>query len=225
MDSGMTISYARAAVADGRTRDALDTLRSRLRANPDEVDVRQELAEMYRTMGHPDQAGRWGSLLPGWSTLAEGNAFIHAFITPDIDEQRVEQLVAMPRGASLPPGIEKLVRPPNRYYRRFRNFATEMETTARFMGFGVLIVAVATMVVTTIEAFVGTDDARFVARMGATLTAIPVIVWSITWATASVIRSRWLSVGLALAVLVPAALGFYWLASTPGAYFPWEDGT
>jgi hypothetical protein len=225
MDSGITISYARAAVADGRTRDALETLRARLRAHPDEVDVRQELAEMYRTMGHPDQAGRWGSLIPGWSTRAEKNAFIHAFITPDIDEQRVEQLVAMPRGTTLPPGIEKLVRPPNRHYRRFRNLATEMETTARLMAFGVLIVAVATMVVTTIEAFVGTEDARFVARMGATLTTIPVVGWSITWAIANVIRSRWLRVCLALAAFVPAALVFYWLASTPGAYFPWEDST
>jgi hypothetical protein len=225
MDSGTAIANARAAMNDGRTRNALDILRARLRAHPDEVDVRQQLAETYRTLGHPDQAGRWGSLIPGWSTRAEHNAFIRAFITPDIDEQRVEQLVAMPRGATLPPGIEKIVHPPNRHYRRFRNFAIEMETTARLMAFGVLIAAGATMVITTVVAFVGTEDARFVARMGATLTAIPVIGWSVTWAIANFIRSRWFRVALALVALVAAALVLYWLAPSPGAYFPWEDST
>jgi len=184
--------------------------------------VRRELAETYRNLGHADQAGRWGLLVPGWGTEAEMVAFIRAFITPGIDEQRVEQLVVMPRGATLPGGIEALVKPPGRYYRRFRPFAEDMEYTSGILGSGVLIAAVATMLITTVVAFIGTADARFVARVGTTMMAIPVVGWSVTWGISNVIRHRWFRVALAVVALVPAVVVFTWLAPSTGAYFPWE---
>jgi hypothetical protein len=223
MDSGSAIADARDALATGRTQDGLAILKARLRAHPDEMDVRRELAEAYRAIGHPDQAGRFGLLIPGWSSQAEHDAFIHAFMTPDIGEMRVEQLVILPRGAALPGGVEALVKPPGRFYRKFRPFAEDMEATAWILRSGVVIVALGAMIVTTIVAFIGTSDATFVARMGTTLLAGPVIGWSVTLGIANAIRHRWFRVGLALAALVPAVVLFVWLAPSPGLYLPWES--
>ena len=216
------IADARAALNGGRTQDGLALLKSQLRAHPEELDVRRELAGAYRSLGHADQAGRFGLLIPGWSSQAEHDAFIHAFITPDIAEMRVEQLVIMPHKVSLPGGIEALVKPPGRFYRKFRPLAEDMDTTARVFRSGIVVVALGTMIVTTMAAFIATSDVRFVARVGATFTAIPVIGWSVTWGIANVVRHRWVRVGLAVAALVPALLVFVWIAPSPGAYLPWE---
>jgi hypothetical protein len=188
MDSGTAIANARFAFSNGRAQEGLAILKTRLHGHRDELDVRQELAEAYRKLGHPDQAGRWGLLVPGWSSDEERDAFIRAFITPGIAERRVEQLVAMPRDAALPGGFEALVKPTGRFYRLFRPFGEDMEATARVMGVGVVIVAAVTMAITTTVAFIGGEDARFIARAGTTVTAIPVIGWSITWATANAIQ-------------------------------------
>jgi hypothetical protein len=223
MDSRSVIADARAALHSGRTQEGLALLKSRLRAHPEELDVRRELAEAYRALGHADQAGRFGLLVPGWSSQAEHDAFIHAFITPEIGEMRVEQLVVLPRKAALPGGVEALVKPPGRFYRKFRPFAEDMTTTAKIFRSGVVVVALGTMIVTTIAAFIGTSDVRFVARAGTTFTAIPVIGWSVTWGIANVVRHRWFRVALAIVALVPALLVFIWLAPSPGAYLPWES--
>jgi hypothetical protein len=222
MDSRSVIADARAALNSGRSQEGLALLKSRLRAHPEELDVRRELAEAYRALGHADQAGRFGLLVPGWSSQVEQDAFIHAFITPEIAEMRVEQLVIMPHKASLPGGIEALVKPPGRFYRKFRPFAEDMDTTAKVFRAGIVVVALGTMIVTTIAAFIDTSDVRFVARVGTAFTAIPVMGWSVTWGIANVVRHRWVRVGLAVAALVPALLVFVWLAPSPGAYLPWE---
>jgi hypothetical protein len=223
MDSHSVIADARAALNSERTQEGLALLKSQLRAHPEELDVRRELAEAYRALGHSDQAGRFGLLIPGWSSQAEHDAFIHAFITPDIAEMRVEQLVIMPHKASLPGGIEALVKPPGRFYRKFRPFAEDMDTTAKVFRAGIVVVALGTMIVTTIAAFIATSDVRFVARVGTTFTAIPVVGWSVTWGIANVVRHRWVRVGFAVAALFPALLVFVWLAPSPGAYLPWES--
>jgi hypothetical protein len=222
MDSHSVIADARAALNSGRTQEGLTLLKSRLRAHPEELDVRRELAEAYRGLGHADQAGRFGLLIPGWSSQVEQEAFIHAFIAPEIGEMRVEQLVILPRGAALPGGIEALVKPPGRFYRKFRPFAEDMEATAWILRSGVVIVALGAMIVTNIVAFIGTSDVTSVARMGIVLLSGPVIGWSVTWGIANAIRHRWFRVGLALAALVPAVVLFVWLAPAPGLHLPWE---
>jgi hypothetical protein len=55
----------------GNVRLALNVLKNAAWADPGDLRVRRALAEMYREMGHPDQAGRWGIVLDGWTTPKE----------------------------------------------------------------------------------------------------------------------------------------------------------
>jgi hypothetical protein len=85
-------------------------LRQHLHHHPADREARAALAANHRTAGHPDQAGRWGLLVPGCSTPAERRAFA-AWVarTGEIDRARVLRLLFVPRRAysrELDPGDE-----------------------------------------------------------------------------------------------------------------------
>jgi len=56
-------------------RAARGRLRQRLHREPGDLAAREELARLHRAAGQPDQAGRWGLLVPGLATAAEKQAF------------------------------------------------------------------------------------------------------------------------------------------------------
>jgi hypothetical protein len=71
MDEAGAIARAEAMRADGERAKGIRSLRSRVEAHPAELAARRILAEWYRDDGTHDQAGRWGIVLPGWTTTYE----------------------------------------------------------------------------------------------------------------------------------------------------------
>jgi Family of unknown function (DUF6584) len=59
------LARVKADIALGRTHLARQRLRALLAADPDDLEVRDLLADVYRQAGNPVEAGRWGFLGPG----------------------------------------------------------------------------------------------------------------------------------------------------------------
>ncbi|QOD44285.1 DUF6584 family protein [Clavibacter zhangzhiyongii] len=71
MDEAGAIARATAMREAGERAKGIQSLRSRVEAHPTERSARRLLAEWYRDDGTHDQAGRWGIVLPGWTTTYE----------------------------------------------------------------------------------------------------------------------------------------------------------
>jgi hypothetical protein len=71
MDEAGAIARATAMREAGDRAKGIQSLRSRVEAHPAELAARRILAEWYRDDGTHDQAGRWGIVLPGWTTTYE----------------------------------------------------------------------------------------------------------------------------------------------------------
>jgi hypothetical protein len=71
MDEAGAIARATGMRDSGERAKGIQSLRSRVEAHPAELAARRILAEWYRDDGTHDQAGRWGIVLPGWTTTYE----------------------------------------------------------------------------------------------------------------------------------------------------------
>jgi hypothetical protein len=71
MDEAGAIARATAMRDAGERATGIQSLRTRVERNPTELQARRILAEWYRDDGTHDQAGRWGIVLPGWTTTYE----------------------------------------------------------------------------------------------------------------------------------------------------------
>lgn len=85
-----------------RLREERWELRARIGADPSAVEARRMLAESYRSTGHLDQAGRWGLLVPGWTTAEERQLFARMVTrTGSPTVGRVRRLLLLPNGSSI----------------------------------------------------------------------------------------------------------------------------
>ncbi|PPH44033.1 hypothetical protein C5D09_14345 [Rathayibacter sp. AY1C9] len=85
-----------------RLRARRSELRSRIDADPLALEARQLLAQTYRDEGYDDQAGRWGVLVPGWTTARERRLFVAVMErTGASTEERLRRLLALPPESPL----------------------------------------------------------------------------------------------------------------------------
>jgi hypothetical protein len=70
-DDPHALTRARQLWDEGDRAAALALLKERVRADPTDGASRLALAELYRELIAPDQAGRWGITVPGWTTEVE----------------------------------------------------------------------------------------------------------------------------------------------------------
>ncbi|HKT05844.1 MAG TPA: DUF6584 family protein [Rugosimonospora sp.] len=75
------LSRVKVDLAHGRTHLARQRLRTLLAIDPDDLDVRDLLADVYRQSGNPVEAGRWAYLSPGLDA-DEATAFERAHPSP-----------------------------------------------------------------------------------------------------------------------------------------------
>ena len=105
-----------------RPRDAnrlrLDALKRAVRAAPTNAAARLALAEVYRELGMPDQAGRWGALSDGWATDVELDRFARQLGASGIGPDNIRPFLLLPAGAKLPASLEALVAGPAATYQR-----------------------------------------------------------------------------------------------------------
>lgn len=90
------IERARQFRSAGLTSAALDVLKERVRRRPVERTARQALAEHYRAMGAPDQAGRWGIAVPGWTTATERDRLARMLAASGVGVEDVNRFLELP---------------------------------------------------------------------------------------------------------------------------------
>ncbi|MDY0912311.1 hypothetical protein [Rathayibacter festucae] len=88
-----------------RLRARRNELRERIAREPLDLEAREGLAETYRDEGYDDQAGRWGVLIPGWTSARERELFVKVVIrTGSASSQRLRKLLLLPADHSLTGG-------------------------------------------------------------------------------------------------------------------------
>ena len=99
---GVDLAEARARVARGDQRAAIDGLKATFFRDTRLLNARIALSTLYRELGYPDQAGRWGYIIPGFTTEGERAAF-HASLRGSgastarlCDQMRVDRWSRLP---------------------------------------------------------------------------------------------------------------------------------
>ncbi|MBW8025779.1 hypothetical protein EOG37_03660 [Clavibacter michiganensis subsp. michiganensis] len=93
-----TVDRARALWDGGRRRDAIVELRTRVRKEPGDAVARLLLASWYREVRAPDQAGRWGIALPGWTTARERELLARLIASSGVRDEHLGRFLALPAG-------------------------------------------------------------------------------------------------------------------------------
>ncbi|POH62962.1 hypothetical protein C3B61_14875 [Cryobacterium zongtaii] len=205
--------------ADDRA-GALRVLKDAIRAHPSFDEVRRMLAECYRQMGHPDQAGRWGVDIPDWTTDLERDRLARLLAASGVDEARVAHFLALPGGVLSPP-VRAILDGPVQEYRE--TFAFRPRPEPVFSGGGepdhntVLVLTIVLWICWTIAsiggAYVVTGFAVFdsvSSNLARTIVLITNGVGALALASSAVLaaalKARWWARGCAIAALVDIAL-------------------
>ncbi|WP_258380568.1 hypothetical protein [Clavibacter michiganensis] len=98
MQRSETVDRARALWDGGRRRDAIVELRTRVRKEPGDAVARLLLASWYREVRAPDQAGRWGIALPGWTTARERELLARLIASSGVRDEHLGRFLALPAG-------------------------------------------------------------------------------------------------------------------------------
>jgi two-component system OmpR family response regulator len=100
-DDPHALTRARLLWADDRRADSLALLKERVRADPTDGAARLALAELYRELIAPDQAGRWGVGVPGWTTEVERDRLARMIAHSGIADHEIPAFLALPAEADL----------------------------------------------------------------------------------------------------------------------------
>lgn len=213
---------------DRQTRDRTDRLLAEVARRP---SARLELAELYRALGHIDQAGRWGISVEGWTTNRERDAYT-ALI-----RRRQPSAEAMLRRLSGIPPRERLTadaaavvaaasKAPEPARRALSGWRAQLDswsrwTSAAVAGMGATVAVIALVAVFG-AAFAGSDDLRVPARLTAVVGGFLGASAALIRLPASILRRHWVRVALlGVAVLALGGL-FVLLAPSPGLRLPGE---
>jgi len=98
MQRSETVDRARTLWDDGRRREAIVELRDRVREEPCDAVARLLLASWYREVRAPDQAGRWGIALPGWTTARERELLARLIASSGVRDEHLGRFLALPAG-------------------------------------------------------------------------------------------------------------------------------
>ncbi|NYD65503.1 hypothetical protein [Agromyces atrinae] len=103
------IARARELYTRGNHRAAIDLLRPAAEADSTPYEARLALAEIYRDMGCPDQAGRWGIAIDGWTTERERDRLASLLAATGVSDRRVRSFLRIPAEASEPIDLGELI--------------------------------------------------------------------------------------------------------------------
>ncbi|CAQ02887.1 MAG: hypothetical protein HDR73_16200 [Clavibacter sp.] len=98
MQTSEAVDRARTLWADGRRRDAIVELRTRVRKEPGDAVARLLLASWYREVRAPDQAARWGIALHGWTTPRERELLARLIASSGVRDEHLGRFLALPAG-------------------------------------------------------------------------------------------------------------------------------
>jgi hypothetical protein len=191
------IGVAQSLAADGNFRPAVEVLRDAIAQDPHDTALRIALAELYRDRGYPDQAGRWGAIVPGWATDRELRLFARSFY-PEATPERIATVLRTTVDR-VSPELVDLVRDSART-RRERS----AEASRGAVAFGIAGIALIVLVVGSICVFVAaTLELRNLtawARVLAASVAFLGVLSSSLWLVRSLSRRHWGSAVVSLAI-------------------------
>ncbi|MFZ4893004.1 tetratricopeptide repeat protein [Plantibacter sp. Mn2098] len=95
----------------GRRSDALRVLKEAVRRDPSDDLARRALAERYRELGNPDQAGRWGIGIDGWTTALERDRLARLLAASWVSPRTAAAFLAL-EDAPLPSAVTELFNGP-----------------------------------------------------------------------------------------------------------------
>lgn len=177
MDEDPQVAKADALWYRGERTAALALLRARAQERPGDQLVRLALAERYRSIGAPDQAGRWGISVEGWTTAKERDRAARLIAASGVHRSDLASFLALPEGP-LPVAVVELLPAIDEYRERFRQAAWErraepeserLEAASDITGvIGAIVFAVT--VLGTWAASALNDDATGFARWGSVTT-------------------------------------------------------
>jgi len=98
MQRSEAVDRARTLWDDGRRREAIVELRTRVRREPGDAVARMLLACWYREVRAPDQAARWGIALPGWTTPRERELLARLIASSGVRDEHLARFLALPPG-------------------------------------------------------------------------------------------------------------------------------
>ncbi|AWG02703.1 tetratricopeptide repeat protein [Clavibacter michiganensis subsp. insidiosus] len=84
---------------EGERAEALAVLKEHLRDEPHDTGARLALADLYRELIAPDQAGRWGIASPGWTTEVERDRLARMIAHSGIVDHEIPEFLALPAEA------------------------------------------------------------------------------------------------------------------------------
>lgn len=90
------IASARALINAGNVKAALEVLRKAAEQDRPPFETRRALAEIYRGLNSPDQAGRWGIVLDGWTTPIERDRLARMIAASGLSERWTRAFLAIP---------------------------------------------------------------------------------------------------------------------------------
>jgi hypothetical protein len=91
-------------VIAGEYRRAVDRMTGLIRSHADDLELRRATAQLYRELGNPDQAGRWGFIVPSAATELERALFIRSARQPGSPSLR--RLLLLPNDYEVD-GVER----------------------------------------------------------------------------------------------------------------------
>lgn len=169
------INRARQLIRVGKSAAARQALKAAVRAQPDSRPLHLLLAELYREIDCPDQAGRWGILIDGWATPREQDRLARLLASSGVAPQDVPVFLALPtRNLDEYPTIEALLDGPVARYRpryddkivkrpnppsRFFTVVAKVVWVAAFVVVGIHLITSA------IEWFLGRDEPLVLAQL------------------------------------------------------------
>jgi len=213
---------------DRATRERRDRLQHEVGSRP---EARLELAELYRDLGHVDQAGRWGISVDGWARARELDAYAALLRQKRPDaESMLRRLSGFDRSQPLTAdaiAVLEDVAAAEDPVSPLTGWRAQVDVASRITSAGVaaigLIVVVVMMFIVFGSALAGSDeDLTAPARVGVVVGAFVFALAAAFRLPASILRRQWVRVGLL--VVIALALGAFFVTFAPSADFVYPDG-
>lgn len=122
------IARAHAHAERGEVRAAVELLKPYAAAEQPPYEKRRALAQLYRDLGAPDQAGRWGIVIDGWTTPFERDRLARALVSYNRPSTFLSLPANAPEPADLPAVLGLRAKHSERAAQRYRD---DVEISAR----------------------------------------------------------------------------------------------
>ena len=213
------IDRARVLAASGNYRAALNLLREQAVRDQPPYRSRLALAGLYRELGCPDQAGRWGIISDGWTNSLERDRLARLLAASGVPEQSTREFLRVPHEAEDPADLAEVVASVPAYRARWGPrwdwnpivlpggwLARVTRATAKWFIFLAVAVAIISMTGVFLNTLTGGGDARGWAIGGSltfvALTALGSVAYGVSRLALHQIWSGAAIVGLGVALLV-----------------------